>query len=342
MKMVHVRAVVLSAIAVAMAVFLYHVDWHATSTYLTQLGPSAPLVLLPYAFVLSCDTLGWKASFEQPNLPFARLWRIRTATEAVSNSLPAGVAVGETLKTMMLTRAFGMPLADAAANVIVSKFALATAHIVFLFCGLWLGASTLSQTGRSGMLGVYVAVLAAFFALLMAGVKLAQNGALSRLLAGLVRIAPARAGSFLARLTEPLMGLDRSLSVLGRLPRAQIAASIACFFVGWLSLAFENWFILSLLTPHASFSAALSMEAFVSIVRMAFFFLPGGFGAQDVSFYALLNLWGLPDAEAVATAFMLIKRAKEVCWIALGYLLLWVRGEPIAQTAAQPATSVLI
>ena len=326
MKAAYVRTLLLVIIACGMVLFLRRVDWHTTSLYLRQLGTAAPLVLVPYACTLCCDTLGWKTSFEHPRtLPFGQLLRLRTATEALSNSLPGGMAVGETLKTVLLTRSFGITLSDAAANVIVSKFALALAHIAFLFCGLWLGAALLTQPGHPGLFGVCLAVVFGFFVLVLVGAKLAQSSSLSRLLEGLLRVLPARASAALSQLHAPAIGLDRSLAVLGRLPRAQLGVSVAYFFLGWLAMGCENWLILSLLTPHASFSTALSMEAVVSIVRMAFFFVPAGIGAQDVSYYALLNLSGLPDAQAIATAFMLLKRVKEACWIALGYLLLWLR-----------------
>lgn len=339
MKISHLRTLLITAIATGMLFFLSRVDWHTTSLYLRQLGAAAPLVLVPYAFVLGCDTLGWKASFEHPRaLPYWQLWRMRTATEALNNSLPAGVAVGETLKTVLLTRSFGLSMSDAAANVIVSKFALAASHLIFLFCGMWLGASTLLNSGPPGLVWACACVLGLFLALLVGGVKLTQSGSLSRVLATVMRIAPARAGQFLARLTEPALGLDRSLAVISRLPRTQVLGSVAGFFLGWLALSCENWLILSLLTPHASLSAAISMEAIVSVVRMAFFFVPAGFGAQDVSYYALLNLWGWPDAQAVATAFMLIKRSKEACWVALGYFFLWL--SPSAPKASEQAAGV--
>lgn len=337
MKVSHIRTLLLFAIGAGMTLFLARVDWHATALYVKQLGTAAPLILVPYAFVLGCDTLGWRASFERPqHAPYWQLWRMRTATEALSNSLPAGVAVGETLKTVLLTRTFGLTLSDAAANVIVSKFALAASHVTFLCFGLWLGASTLVASGPPGLIWACASVLAVFLTVLIGAVKLTQSGSLSRVLAGLMRIAPARASRWLARFTEPAVGLDRSLAVIGRLPRSQILGSVAGFFLGWLALSCENWLILRLLTPHASLSAAISMEAVVSVVRMAFFFVPAGFGAQDVSYYALLNLWGWPDAQAVATTFMLVKRSKEACWIALGYFFLWLRPPAAKPLAVQP------
>ncbi|MET0386216.1 MAG: lysylphosphatidylglycerol synthase domain-containing protein [Polyangiales bacterium] len=319
------------ALGLGMMLFLSRLDWAATSRYLAQLGAAAPLVVLPYSLVLGFDTVGWRASFETPALVrYWPLWRLRAATEALANSLPAGVAVGETLKTVLLTRRFGITLADATANVIVSKVALAIAHACFLLLGLGLGARTLlafstEANGHPGMLGLYAAIIVGFLGLLLAAAKLAQGGTLSRLLVVVMRFGPVRAQHSLARLQEPLARLDQSLAVIQRLPKRQIARSIGGFFLGWLALGAENWLILSLLTPHAEVSTALSMEAIVSIVRMAFFFVPAGLGAQDVSYYALLHLWGVPDAQAVATAFMLLKRAKEAAWITLGYVLLWLR-----------------
>jgi hypothetical protein len=341
------RTATLVIITLAMAVFLSRMDWHATALHLQQLGATAPLMFLPYACVLSCDTLGWRYTFERPrSLRYWALWRVRVVTEAVANSMPAGVAVGETLKTVLLTRTFGISLSDSAANVIVSKVSLAIAHTGFLLVGLWFGASMLAQKsqaliGRPGLSTLYGVVVFTFFAVMVSVAVLAQTAALSRLLGHLIRIAPARMQESLEKLREPVARLDKSLAVIGRLPRRQVAQSMAYFLLGWLSLGCENWVILSLLTPHADFGLALSMEAIVSVVRMVFFFVPAGLGAQDVSYFALLNLWGLPEAEAVATAFMLLKRAKEACWVGVGYLLLWLNPQQSQGNSSSPEGSLV-
>jgi uncharacterized membrane protein YbhN (UPF0104 family) len=50
--------------------------------------------------------------------------------------------------------------------------------------------------------------------------------------------------------------------------------------------------------------------------------VPAGLGVQDVSYLAFLRALGVPDALNVAAAFLLLKRAKECFWAAVGYAIL--------------------
>jgi len=335
MKASYVRALLLTAMAIVLAVMIYHVDWHTTGTYLRRLGPSALLGLLPYAFVLGCDTLGWLWSFEQQGLSFWPLWKVRAITEAMANSMPGGIAVGDTLKAVLLKRIFGLPLPEAAANVIVTKFTIGLAHVVFLVAGFFVDTSLFDQLGRPGLTSAYMLSLVVLLLMVVATAKISLSNSVSRLIGVLLRVAPG--SSLLARLIEPAADLDRSLSSVGRMPRGRLLKSTFGFLLGWFALSVETWAILWLITPDVTLAQAIAMEAIVSIVRMVFFFVPGGVGPQDLSYYALLNMWGVPHAEAIAPAFTVIKRTKELCWIGLGYLLLGVRPAAVAQSETQSA-----
>jgi hypothetical protein len=328
MKINALRVLLLTLMAAMVALLMSRVDWPTTLHYLRQMGPRAPLVLVPYLFVVACDTLGWRASFETPNrLSLAKLWCIRIATDALSNSLPAGAAVGETLKALLLRRMFGIAITDGTANVVVSKFALAIAQGLFLIAGVALSTRELAHhshrlIGRGGLewFGVFAAL--AFLSLLLTAALFAQRSILSRALARL----RARVGEAwqkrLDRWETPFARIDHGLAVIARVPRSQALRSIAFFLLGWVLLGLENWVILSLLHSGVSVANAISMEAVVSIVRILFFFVPSAFGAQEVSYYALFKVYDVPEAESVAAAFMLTKRAKEACFIALGYTVL--------------------
>ena len=70
-------------------------------------------------------------------------------------------------------------------------------------------------------------------------------------------------------------------------------------------------------------------EAGLSLLRNLAFFAPGGLGVLDLGYMAYLGALGYPGAATVGAAFVLLKRAKDLFWIAIGYLLLLVlRGKP--------------
>jgi uncharacterized membrane protein YbhN (UPF0104 family) len=304
--------------------FLFrHVDWRATEGYLGHLGVRALLVPVPTFFILLSDTIAWRATFEHPSrFPLAPLWRVRAAVDAVTGSVPGGLAVGESIRVLLLGRRFKVPMTEAASNAVVSKLVMAASQGLFLMVGV-ATASLLPRTlSGSGVLAEVAAALA--FSGVMGGALLAvSRGRLfTRLLAGMQKLGGPRWQAKLVRFDEPIARLDRAFATLARVPRRQLVLALAMFFVGWMCLGLEGWLILRLLDARVSVSTAISVEAIASMVRIGFFFLPGGLGAQEASYYELLRLYGVPNAEAVAAAFVITKRAKEIIWIALGYLLL--------------------
>jgi glycosyltransferase 2 family protein len=319
---------------------LSRVNWPATELYLGRIGARAPLMLLPYLFVVMFDTLGWHASFESSvQLSWRKLWCIRVSTDALANSLPAGMVVGEAMKALLLRRLFGLGISEATANIIISKFALGTAQAIFLLLGLSLCSRELARAsdvliGRRGLewLGVTVALL--FLASLVGAATLAQRAILSSTLARVRRIGRGAWHGRLAGWEASAASIDHGLAVIARVPARQALRSVSCFLLGWLCLGIENWVILWLLRANISLANALSMESVVSIVRILFFFVPSAFGAQEMTYYALLKLFDVPAAENVAAAFMLTKRAKEAIWIALGYLLLTLLPAKVAEARA--------
>ena len=66
----------------------------------------------------------------------------------------------------------------------------------------------------------------------------------------------------------------------------------------------------------------LAFEPVVSFARSAAFFIPAGLGVQDAGYMAFLQRAGIPDTVNRAAAFVLLKRFKEVVWIAIGWILL--------------------
>jgi len=86
----------------------------------------------------------------------------------------------------------------------------------------------------------------------------------------------------------------------------------------------------------------LAFEPVVSFARSAAFFIPAGLGVQDAGYMAFLQHAGIPDAVNRAAAFVLLKRFKEIIWIAVGWILLLAtraraleRGQPPSPGASE-------
>jgi glycosyltransferase 2 family protein len=77
------------------------------------------------------------------------------------------------------------------------------------------------------------------------------------------------------------------------------------------------------------------MEAIVVFMRNLAFFVPAGLGVQDAGYIAFLHAFGIPNAAAGAAAFVIVKRAKELVWVGVGYACLFfltTRVRPLVTT----------
>src|SRR5207245_4602923 len=113
--------------AICVAIYFFsRIDLRQALRYIERIGYFAPLILVPYSLMSLCDASGWKYAFARSlrMIKIRELLWIRIATEATANSLPAGLAVCETLKVILLGRRLGIAPSEAAANGIVSKFSL--------------------------------------------------------------------------------------------------------------------------------------------------------------------------------------------------------------------------
>ncbi|HKU44046.1 MAG TPA: lysylphosphatidylglycerol synthase transmembrane domain-containing protein [Polyangiales bacterium] len=320
----------LGALALAGLYFVArNLDWAATLRTLHQLGARAPLIVLPYAVVLSCDTLGWRFTFEKPReLAYATLWRVRVATEAVANSLPAGPALAETVKAFILQRRLGLQLSAAAGNVVLAKFALAISQSLFLIVALALAMPTLSDNshavlGREGLEWYALGVAFGFLLIVCLGLwSLSHGRLLSRFTHHGRRLGGGWLRHRLERLHPRLERIEHAFGAFARVPQLQSLAAIVMFSCGWVCLGCENFVILRLLGSDVTPGQAISMEAVLSVVRIVFFLVPSALGAQEAGYYLVLRAYGVSQPEVVAAAFMLAKRTKELVWIGIGYSVL--------------------
>jgi uncharacterized membrane protein YbhN (UPF0104 family) len=82
------------------------------------------------------------------------------------------------------------------------------------------------------------------------------------------------------------------------------------------------------------------IETALILVRALAVPVPAGLGVQDAGYVLCLRALGVPDATTVGTAFVLLKRGKDLFWVVLGFVLLGLgrrRGETLAPAPPPPA-----
>jgi hypothetical protein len=135
---------------------------------------------------------------------------------------------------------------------------------------------------------------------------------------------------------ETLSRVDRGLAwFYGREPR-RLTLSIAFHFVAWLLGAVEAFLILRFLGVPVSFATATVIEAFGTGVRFVTFVIPASLGALEGGYVATFIALGLGPAAGIS--FGLVRRVRELVWVAAGLLLFaMLRPEGLSRSALTKA-----
>jgi uncharacterized membrane protein YbhN (UPF0104 family) len=93
----------------------------------------------------------------------------------------------------------------------------------------------------------------------------------------------------------------------------------------WLVEGLETLIIVRCLGLPLGIGEVLALDGIGSLLRAVVIVVPAGLGIQDATQVMLLSQFGISDPIASGTAFIFIKRTKEVFWIVIGLLFLAVR-----------------
>ncbi|ACF14538.1 conserved hypothetical protein [Chloroherpeton thalassium ATCC 35110] len=328
---------------VTLGVLFHEIDTGKALDLISGLGFSGILIFLPYIVVSMLDTLGWKAVFGETTqrINFGKLMKIRIIAEAMMMSIPAGVAVAETVKPVLLKRWLGVPTAQGVASVAIKKMLLGFAQGIYLGLCATFGYGMLKYSSQSviGFDGLpWIVVLASLIFLLFFGIGtyIFINGDVAARLHKLliaIPIKPLRI--WLVSKETKFEEIDQQLSAFHGMGKEKAILSVVYFTLGWLMETMETFVILWVLGVDLSYTDVLAFETILSLIRSIVFFIPAGLGIQDFGYVAFLTAFGVADPLAVGGAFILLKRFKELLWIALGYLLLVITGVRLKEIAVQ-------
>lgn len=326
-----IRSIVLNAIRLLVLSVLVWFIWSQfreldgalVASLLHGIGAAAVLIFLPYGLVILLDAAGWRECMTGTGrISLRDMFVIRLSTDAVMNTFPAGVAFAETLRPLLLRDRFGLRMTDAVAATLLSKINIAVAQIGFIITGLFVALSLhASSLGKLGLLSSPTAIAGTFLLAASAGVVLSLPYSGERLtqimtLLGRLRIRAVQHG--IERIRHAAADVDRYVTGFARDYRARLLRALALFLLSWFVMAFETWLILALLGSGMSLMQAIALEATLSIVKVLFFFIPSAVGAQEAGILTVLTAFGIPEAAAVAAAFIILRRGKELAWALSG------------------------
>jgi uncharacterized protein (TIRG00374 family) len=270
------------------------------------------IMVFPIVPVVLVDTLGWRFTFLTPPRSFARLVGARLAGEAVNLGTPTASVGGEPVKAYLLRPEIA--LRDGLASVVVDKTTGVVSQVLMLLVGLLVGAAFLSLTrpltlGMTGALAVQVLCVMGFVIAQLRGVV----GGGGRLLAKL-SMPPSRERQ------ATLDGLDRALRAIYVDNARGLLASMACHFAGFTLGTLEIYLVVQLLGLPISLATAFAIGAFGTAVKFFSFMVPASLGALEGGNVALFIAFGLPGP--VGLTYTLVRRLREIAWIAVGFLAL--------------------
>jgi uncharacterized protein (TIRG00374 family) len=310
-----------------------------------SLGFWLPFLLLPNLVAFLADTGGWWLSFARLGRRplFRRLLAVRVIVDALMLGLPSGSVVSETVQPYLLKRRCGVPTESGIVASVARKFFVVVSH------GLFLGLSTLlawplldkdstAAIGQRGLPWLLLATAGVLVGVALGGVLATARGRVAdRVRRGLDRFGGRWLGSWLERNALRFQRTDEGLAAFFRQEPITLVPSILLYVGGWFLRAVETWLFLRLVGVAAPLPAAMVIETALLLIRAMAVPVPAGLGVQDAGYVLCLKALGVPDATTVGTAFVLLKRGKDLFWILLGFLLLGVGRRPGEATlAARP------
>jgi uncharacterized protein (TIRG00374 family) len=270
------------------------------------------LIVFPCVILKAFDVFAWRFAFPREPAPFGSLLASLLAGQAVASTTPAGMLGGNAVMAWMLRDR--VSLRQSLSSLIIVQTTSTASQGLFLLLGILLARWSFSSSlplVRIMELLLFLEVIGVigFVALQMWGMMAGGHGLLGRL---------GFSGSSGSR--EAARDVDQALVAFYRRQPRRLVLSLTCNFLGWITRAGETWLILYLLGAEVSVAMALIIEAFATGISFATFFLPMDIGVEEGGAVATFLALGMKGATGLS--FSLVRRVREVAWVAVGLLLL--------------------
>ena len=301
-------------------IIIAEIDLAEAMARLAQIGWGMAVVLALYLGTFSIDSLTWLITLRTtPITPqwFLRMWQVRLVGEAFNMTVPAAGMGGEPLKAVLLKQQYGVGYRHGTASLFLSKTVNMIGLAIFLAAGfvLMLGHGALPGAyilvGGIGLAGFAAATLI-FFSIQRFGLSSALAGWLSRR-----RVLRRLAGSL-----ENIQQVESHFTGFYRGSRRRFAVAVSLGLLSWMVGVLEIYYALEFLGHPVSIAEAWIIEAMAQMMRAGSFFIPASIGIQDGAL--VLMCAAITGSPELGVAVALVRRAREIVWIAAGFALAWL------------------
>jgi hypothetical protein len=341
-----VRAALAAALVGGAAVLLVHafgtVDVRSVRRVVCQIGPFAPLALVPFLGAMTLDSVGAAVLLRVlgRKVPLARLLPIRVATEALHVTAPAGFLVADAASAALLDVRCQVPVSEGALLAVARKWLVMRSHAAYIVAGAACGAVVLAHASEEHWGGPWLPWVVGASAVIPLSLSFGLGAGfrgrpvVARLQAIFSRVSWAGLRERSLRWRHGALAADDRLASIGR-ARSAVWIASAAFLGCWLLESVDTLVILRLVGGPSELGFALAAEVGVSLLRSVGNIAPAGLGIQDAGYATLFPAMGMNPESAAA--FVLVKRAKELVWIAVGYALLGsLRYRDSSETSLRP------
>jgi hypothetical protein len=283
------------------------------------------VVLFPAVCLKVCDVFSWRAALPTSDVRFSTMLVAVLGGQAVSSTTPTGPFGGDAVKLWMLRDEVSRR--ETLASLIVMQTTSTASQGLFLLLGVLIARRTASMStpllhAMEWLVLLEACAVAAFVAVQVLGGAAGVQKLLARW--GVLAGSGTRAAA---------VYVDRTLVDFYRRQPRRLIRSLAWAFVGWLMGAAEVWLILMLLGRPVGVDSALTIEAFGTGISFATFFLPVQIGVDEGGAVATFVALGLSGATGLSLS--LVRRVREITWVAIGLLLLAGKPRPAVRVAAE-------
>ena len=298
------------------AALLYWIRATTVMEHLSRVGPWVAAVILGYGLVQLSFVLAWRVLLDSGagSVGLWELFRIYLAGDAVNYVVVSGNLAGEPLKAHLLRDR--LPMVKGLSSVTVNKLSESVSMLAFQAFGITLAFTCHLMTPEMAWGSLAV------FACMTTGIALffwrQKKGLFGWIFFGLGRLGVAR--GFFDGLGSKAQSLDDQISGFYDAGGARFFASLFFNFLGWCGGALEAYFLLKLLGVHASVPMAFAIEAVSILANNLFFFVPARLGGSDGGKVLVFLSMGM--SSAMGFAFGLLRRAREIFYVTLGFLFL--------------------
>jgi hypothetical protein len=290
--------------------FMHQVGFQSIVEQINKVGFSFIWILLCYLGGSLCASIAWRYCLDNPyKISLLSVLKIRLITESIALTNPTNVIGGDALKIFYLKKQ-AITSGNAFNSVLLSRIFIVLSQVVLIGFLALVYINTLNFrpiinqpfTGKSTMFSIIGIIMLILFLLLV------RRWVKKYLIQGI-----QRRHYFLLRCRVLLLRFIKDFR--------KVALVFIMSLLHWGFGALELYLILYFIDLPIGMLDSLFLDTWISTSKLSGAFIPGQIGVEEYTTKWALQIIGI-KSSSLWLGVALIRRAKQIFWILIGYSLL--------------------